>query len=65
MAYTMNFRRYIPDHAITTVPVLALMFVVPYYLVREDPIDTGIELVAVGVFLFAAGIFGGLPLLGG
>ena len=45
MAYTMNFRRYIPDHAITTVPVLALMFVVPYYLVREDPIDTGIELV--------------------
>jgi len=41
----MNFRRYIPDHAITTIPVLALMFAVHYYLLRDDSVDTGIELV--------------------
>jgi tetratricopeptide (TPR) repeat protein len=41
----MNFRRYIPDHAITTIPVLALMFAVHYFLLRADPVNTGIELV--------------------
>jgi tetratricopeptide (TPR) repeat protein len=41
----MNFRRYIPDHAVTTVPVLALMFAVHYFLLRDDTVDTGIELV--------------------
>ena len=40
----MNFRRYIPDHAITTVPVLALMFAVHYFLLRDDSGDAGIEL---------------------
>ena len=40
----MKFRRYIPDHAITTIPVLALMFAVHYFLLRDDPADTGIEL---------------------
>jgi tetratricopeptide (TPR) repeat protein len=40
----MNFRRYIPDHAVTTVPVLALMFAVHYFLLRDDPAETGIEL---------------------
>jgi hypothetical protein len=40
----MNFRRYIPDHAVTTVPVLALMFAVHYFLLRDDSADTGIEL---------------------
>jgi tetratricopeptide (TPR) repeat protein len=41
----MKLRRYIPDHAITTVPVLALMFAVHYFLLRDDPGDAGIELV--------------------
>jgi hypothetical protein len=41
----MNFRRYIPDHAVTTVPVLALMFAVHYFLLRDDAVDNGIELV--------------------
>jgi tetratricopeptide (TPR) repeat protein len=41
----MKFRRYIPDHAITTIPVLVLMFAVHYYLLRDDPADTGIEAV--------------------
>jgi hypothetical protein len=41
----MNFRRYIPDHAVTTVPVLALMFAVPYFLFHDDAVETGIELV--------------------
>jgi len=41
----MNIRRYIPDHAVTTVPVLALMFAVHYFLLRDDPVDAGIELV--------------------
>jgi tetratricopeptide (TPR) repeat protein len=40
----MKFRRYIPDHAITTIPVLALMFAVHYFLLRDDPTETGIEL---------------------
>ena len=45
IANTMNFRRYIPDHAVTTVPVLALMFAVPYFLFHDDAVETGIELV--------------------
>lgn len=43
IAVTMNFRRYIPDHAITTIPVLALMFAVHYFLLRDDAADNGIE----------------------
>jgi len=39
----VNFRRYIPDHAVTTVPVLALMFAVHFFLLRDDPMQTGIE----------------------
>ena len=39
----MKFRRYIPDHALTTIPVLALMFAVHYFLLRDDPSQTGIE----------------------
>jgi hypothetical protein len=41
----MNLRRYIPDHAVTTIPVLALMFAVHYFLLRDDDADSGIELV--------------------
>ena len=45
MANAMNLRRYIPDHAITTIPVLALMFAVHYFLLRDVSVNTGIELV--------------------
>lgn len=41
----MKLRHYIPDHAITTIPVLALMFAVHYFLLRDDSVDTGIELI--------------------
>ncbi|MCP4389885.1 MAG: hypothetical protein GY802_16445, partial [Gammaproteobacteria bacterium] len=40
----MKFRQYIPDHAVTTVPVLALMFAVHYFLLRDEPVNEGIEL---------------------
>ena len=39
----MNFKRYIPDHAVTTVPVLALLVAVHYFLLRDDPVESGIE----------------------
>ncbi len=39
----MNFMRYIPDHAVTTVPVLALLVAVHYFLLRDDPVESGIE----------------------
>ena len=45
MADTMNFRRYIPDHAVTTIPVLALLFAVHYFLLRDGPEEEGIEIV--------------------
>jgi hypothetical protein len=41
----MNFKRYIPDHAVTTVPVLALLFAVHYFLLSDEPDDPGIEFV--------------------
>ncbi len=44
MAFTMKFRQYVPDHAVTTVPVLALMFAVHYFLLRDEPVNEGIEL---------------------
>lgn len=44
MAVRMKFRRYIPDHAVTTIPVLALMFAVHYFLLRDEPVGQGIEL---------------------
>ncbi|MDH3760257.1 MAG: hypothetical protein OEU50_04690 [Gammaproteobacteria bacterium] len=40
----MKFRQYIPDHAVTTIPVLALMFAVHYFLLRDEPAGPGIEL---------------------
>ena len=39
----VNFRHHIPDHAITTVPVLALMVAVHFFLLRDDPLQPGIE----------------------
>ena len=40
----MNIRQYIPDHAVTTVPVLALMIAVHFLLLRDEPAEDGIEL---------------------
>jgi len=39
----MNWKRYIPDHAVTTVPVLAAMIAVHFFLLRDDPAEPGIE----------------------
>jgi len=43
MLFIMKIRKYIPDHAVTTIPVLALMFAVHYFLLRDEPVDAGIE----------------------
>ncbi len=45
MPYTMNIRRYIPDHAATTSTVLAALFAVHYFLLRDEPMERGIEMV--------------------
>jgi hypothetical protein len=44
MARIMSWKRYIPDHAVTTVPVLAAMLAVHFFLLRDDPMEAGIEL---------------------
>ena len=41
----MDFKKYIPDHAVTTVPILALLFSAHYFLSRNEPANEGIELV--------------------
>jgi hypothetical protein len=43
MVCTVNLKRYIPDHAVTTVPVLAAMVAVHFFLLRDDPLEPGIE----------------------
>jgi hypothetical protein len=43
MDRNMNWKRHIPDHAVTTVPVLAAMVAVHFFLLRADPPDPGIE----------------------
>lgn len=43
MAATMNFKQYIPDHAVTTIPVLALLLAVHYFLLRDAAEGPGIE----------------------
>jgi hypothetical protein len=55
MARRMNFKRYIPDHAVTTVPVLALLFAVHYFLLSGEPDDPGIEIVDVAPLLYENG----------
>lgn len=47
----MNWKRYIPDHAVTTVPVLAAMVAVHFFLLRDDPVQPGIE-ASLGAPLF-------------
>ena len=39
----MEIKRFIPDHAITTVPVLALLFALHYFLSPDDSAEDGIE----------------------
>lgn len=39
----MSFKRYIPDHAVTTVPVLALLVALHFLLSPDDPVENGIE----------------------
>lgn len=39
----MNFKRYIPDHAVTTVPALALLVALHFLLSPDDSAETGIE----------------------
>ncbi len=46
MAVTMKFRQYIPDHAVTTIPVLAMLIALHYFLLRDEAEDPGIELAA-------------------
>ncbi len=43
----MNLGRYIPDHAVTTVPVLAVLFAVHFFFLRADPVDDRIEATSV------------------
>jgi hypothetical protein len=46
----MNWKRYIPDHAVTTIPVLAVMVAVHFFLLRDEPVEPGIEANAVPMF---------------
>ncbi len=46
MIFKMNVKRYIPDHAITTVPALLLLFTVFYYFSSDETVDGGIETTA-------------------
>jgi len=46
MTRIMGWKRYIPDHATTTVPVLAAMVAVHFLLLSDDPVDRGIEATA-------------------
>jgi len=39
----MNIRRYIPDHAVTTVPILSLLFAAHYFLSHGEPLNRSVE----------------------
>ncbi len=39
----MDFKRYIPDHAVTTVPALALLVALHFFLSPDDSAENGIE----------------------
>lgn len=43
MGRAMNLKHYIPDHTVTTVPALAIMIAVHFFLLRDDPAEVGIE----------------------
>lgn len=44
MVGMLKFRQHIPDHTFTTVPVLAVLFAIHYFLLRDEPAVDGIEL---------------------
>ena len=39
----MDLRRFIPDHALTTVPLLAVLFALHFFFLRDEPVESGIE----------------------
>ena len=41
MGFAMKIRQYIPDHAVTTVPALAFLLALHFFLLRDDPADMG------------------------
>ena len=43
MSRIMDLRRYIPDHALTTVPLLAALIALHYFVLRDEPVGPGIE----------------------
>ncbi len=43
MARIMDYRHYIPDHAVITVPLLAALIAWHYFVLRDDPDNPGIE----------------------
>ncbi len=44
MVAMLKLRQHIPDHTFTTVPVLAVLFAIHYFLLRDEPAIDGIEL---------------------
>jgi hypothetical protein len=46
LADMMNLKRYIPDHAVTTVPALALLVALHFLLSPDDSAETGIEAIS-------------------
>jgi hypothetical protein len=44
MVVAMKFRQYIPDYAVSTIPVFAVLFAVHSFLLRDEAPDSGIEL---------------------
>ena len=44
MDFTMKIRQHIPDHAVTTVPALAFLVAVHFFLLRDDPAENGAEI---------------------
>ncbi len=44
MISLMKIHEHIPNHAVTTIPALALMFALHYFLLSDEPAETGIEL---------------------
>jgi hypothetical protein len=46
----MNWKRHIPDHAVTTIPVLAVMVAVHFLLLSDEPAEPGIEASVVPMY---------------
>jgi hypothetical protein len=46
----MNWKSHIPDHAVTTIPVLAVMVAAHFFLLRDEPAEPGIEASSVPMY---------------